>query len=463
MGALLFRSGRADEPFPSMGISHLVEHLALFGIGRQAYSHNGFVDHQRTVFHAVGNDAELVDFFGQVTRGLHALPLERAADEARILRTEAMRASPGLPDLHFWYRYGAKGLGTMGLVEYGLGSIDAARLTAWVAERFTAGNAVAWFAGPPPEGLRFHLPPGPRIPPVQPTPIEPLGLPAWMHLNLPGVGLGLVVPRRSDMAMALRIVTLRLEQRLRYDLGKSYEVSQNYTPLNHELAHASLFASCLESEMLAVRSDFTAVLAAFATTGPTPDELAKDVDGFRRSAADPDSHLGELDRAAYNDLLGHPQDSRQELLEEMSAVTVESARDALAAALRTGILLAPISSPLEPSPLFDWKPYPTWSVAAVTGKRFDRADRNLPWKPRVEQLIVGDEGVSWLDANEHPSTVLYRNCVGMLKDPAGYRVLYGADGFTVRVAARYWRNGLDAVDRIDFAVPASVVVPFDLA
>jgi hypothetical protein len=68
------------------------------------------------------------------------------------------------------------------------------RFTAWVAERFTAGNAVAWFAGPPPDGLRFHLPSGPRIPPVQPTQIEPLALPAWMNLNIPGVASGTGAP-----------------------------------------------------------------------------------------------------------------------------------------------------------------------------------------------------------------------------------------------------------------------------
>jgi hypothetical protein len=78
-------------------------------------------------------------------------------------------------------------------------------------------------------------------------------------------------------------------------------------------------------------------------------------------------------------------------------------------------------------------------------------------------LVVSDEGVSWIDANERPSTVLCRNCVGMLVDPAGYRVIYGADGFTVRIAARYWRNGADAIWRIDSSVPSSLVVPFDLA
>ena len=40
-GALMFRVGRADEPLARGGLTHMVEHLALYGLGgKQAYGYN---------------------------------------------------------------------------------------------------------------------------------------------------------------------------------------------------------------------------------------------------------------------------------------------------------------------------------------------------------------------------------------------------------------------------------------
>jgi zinc protease len=87
MADLSFRSGRSDEPFTQAGISHLIEHLAMYGIGRVPYPANAYVDHMRTAFHASASDDELVRHFGALTGQFAALPLARLADEARILRT----------------------------------------------------------------------------------------------------------------------------------------------------------------------------------------------------------------------------------------------------------------------------------------------------------------------------------------------------------------------------------------
>jgi hypothetical protein len=86
---LLFRVGRADETLATGGITHLIEHLALFGVGRPCYGFNGCVEPGRTSFVVSGDEAEVSDHLAAVTTALGRLPFERLATEVRVLRTEA--------------------------------------------------------------------------------------------------------------------------------------------------------------------------------------------------------------------------------------------------------------------------------------------------------------------------------------------------------------------------------------
>ena len=454
VGALQFRSGRADEPFPMMGISHLVEHLALYPIGRRPYATNGFVDHVRTVFHVTGEAHEVGTYLSEVAGHLHDLPLTRLADESRILRTEAMSRTPTIGEHLLWFRYGARGYGSLVISEFGLGTITAESAGGWATARHTTGNAAAWIAGPMPDGLDLKLPAGGRVGTVPRVPVDPFPVPAWAPARLPGIALGIIVPRSSAATMALRILTERLERRLRYDIGKSYEVSLAYLPLDAEVGHGSLFASSLDGEIEEVRRNFLEVVDGYLASGPTREELAEDIDRYERARNDPDAVFGELDRRVFNDLLGHPRDTPAELLEEMQGVTPESARAAAEGALATSILAGPLSD----GPGGRWQAYPSWSAAAVIGRRHDAAGRRFPWQKRFEQLIVGDEGVSWIGPEGQALTVRFADCVGVVADPGPVRVLYGGDGFTVRVAAADWQNGLDAVARIDRSMPDGLVV-----
>ena len=88
-GALVFRSGRADETLKSGGISHLVEHLAIHPFEALPYAINGFVDDTRTVFHATGTPAEVATFLNGIASNLANLPVDRLEDEMRVLRVEA--------------------------------------------------------------------------------------------------------------------------------------------------------------------------------------------------------------------------------------------------------------------------------------------------------------------------------------------------------------------------------------
>ena len=76
-------------------------------------------------------------------------------------------------------------------------------------------------------------------------------------------------------------------------------------------------------------------------------------------------------------------------------------------------------------------------------------------------MIVGPEGVSWQNAEGRSLTVRFDDCVGVLAGSNGVRVLWGRDGFSVRVVPADWRGGPDAVARIDAAIPANLVLPLD--
>jgi hypothetical protein len=457
IGNLNFRTGRADETFAETGINHLVEHLTMYGIGRPAYPVNASVDHIRTMFHANAREAEVVTFLGDVGTRLHELPVERVADEARILRTESMGQTPNLPLQLLWYRYGARGFGMGGLAEYGLGKVDPAALAAWTTARFTAGNATAWYSGTPPDDLRFHLPDGPRIPTPPRIPIDPLPLPCWATMRFPGIALGLLVNRSSPSAMGTRILTKRLEQRLRYEMGRSYEVSLAYVPLDAEVAQASIYASCQAADFGEVRDAFIEEVDRLASNGPTQDELDLDVDAFDRHADDPNRVLGELDAAAHNDLVGHPVQSFADLMDEMRQTETTDVRSELATAIGASIICGGLDEPPTRGSGIAWNRYPIWSVTAVNGRRFDPVDRRYPWSPRIEQLVIGPDGASWLNKDGQALTVRFGSCVGVVAE-GDSRILYGEDGFSVRVTAAYWRNGATAVDLIDAAIAPELVV-----
>lgn len=458
VAALQFRVGRSDEPFTTMGITHIVEHLAFFKLGKTKYGSNGFVDNIRTVFHASGEPADLGAFLHGIIAALRELPLERLADESRILRTEARNRQASIWDTLAWYRYGAAGQGSAALPEFGLGTVSSDAVARWSAEWFTAGNAIVWIGGPLPDGLRLDLPAGPRRPVPAAVPIADLPLPAWAPTRIPGIAMGLAVRRESAAAMANRILTRRLEHHLRYELGRSYEVSLAYQPLDGVDGHASLFASCLDDDAAKVRAAFLATVDQFTHGGPTDEELADDCDGFARHMADPDAGLGTVERAASSELIGHRPDTPAELLAEMHSVRSADVRDAMASAMDRAILIGPVDDTPTGLSARQWRTYPAWSFSAVAGTRYEPASRKYPWQPRTQQLIVGPEGVSWLNRLAQPVSVLFKDVVGLVIDPEGARVVYGRDGFRVVVRASEWKNGARAVAAVDAAVPPDLVV-----
>jgi hypothetical protein len=456
--SLQFRVGRSDEPFPKMGCTHLVEHLAFFRMSSMREHSNGFVDNIRTVFAAHGTPDELSTFVAGIAQAIHNLPIDRLDDESRILRTEAKRRSSSIWEQLAWFRFGAIGHGSLNLPEFGLGSITGDDLEAWTRTWFTRANAAVWIAGPLPGDLRIPLPSGTRRPVPPSEALAEIRLPAWTGGAIPGIAMGLVVPRTTATAMGGRILTRRLEQRLRYDLGASYEVSIAYNALDAREGLQSYFASCLKGEATRVRDAFVEVVETFHRDGPTAEELASDIQGFRRSLEDPDVAMGDLDRAVSNELIGMAQDGRLVLLAAPEATMPEEIRGAMRHAIDGALLVGPVSERPGVGSSLPWHDYPGRSVLALDGRRFDLASRRLPWQPRTEQLVVGLDGVTWLDAQERPVTVRYRDVVGLVVEADGTRWLFGRDGFRVIVNPAAWKHGAEAAAAVDRNVPAELTI-----
>ena len=380
------------------------------------------------------------------------MPWDRLPLERRILRDEADQAGRNVAGAMLWYRFGAVGHGLPGLDEHGLTWLGPDRVRQWVAERYTRSNAVVWFSGPPPDGLRLELPEGPR--PVRPpvAPIEGIAWPAHVAWQGPGVGLSYLAHRSSESNVAASVLERRARQALRFEKGLVYDIAFDYVPLDASTAHVIVGADCPDDRIPAVRAALLEVVFGLASEGPTDAELAAERTGFARGFEDRDGRIGYVDVQASEHLFGQPLRQPDEMAERRGAVTTEGARSALEAGLRTLLLLAN-EPPLADAP---WRPYPAWSVDVVTGREFKPAGFYLPGRMPRERLIVGADGVS-VRFPDGAATVRWRNVVAVVHDTPTVRTVIGADGFQVVVAGEGWKDGADAVTAVDAAAPPAVV------
>jgi predicted Zn-dependent peptidase len=124
---LMFRVGRADETLATNGITHPVEHLALFPLGQTTYQSNGFVEDGLTAFFANGTREQVFEFITRVAKALSSLPLERLETEKRVLLTEGASSSySGAHARLMTLRFGARTYGLGTYQEFGLRSIPPA-------------------------------------------------------------------------------------------------------------------------------------------------------------------------------------------------------------------------------------------------------------------------------------------------------------------------------------------------
>jgi predicted Zn-dependent peptidase len=440
--ALMFRTGRSDEPLGSCGISHLIEHLALFALGNPVHSYNGFVDLTRTVFYASGTRDEVAAFLRDVSAALAGLPLDRLQDERRVLKTELAAVDPGFYGRMFSHRFGAAGPGLLNYHDLGLNWLDADAVSAWAAERYTRANAVIWMSGPPPEALELPLPDGERIAAPVPEQLPGFTEPRYLAEGAGGAGVSMVGRRSTAITCALRLAAERSVKRLRVDQGISYSIGSDYLPLDADRGHLILSADCLDEHAAPVVGGLLGVLEELGGGGATDDELALDLRRIRDAMAEPDWMRSELDRAASDELHGWPSMTSAEFLAESEALTPATVGAELSDALTTRLVIAPEGVPAPPG----HGSLEASSEPPVEGREFVPR-RGLSGRRQAVRLIAGEEGITLIQPDEEPITVRFGNIAAAVHERPGQITLIARDASFIEFEFGRLRDG-DELERL---------------
>jgi len=456
IGSLMFRSGRADETLATSGLSHLVEHLALYpiGSGGHATQFNGYVDSLSTVFHASGEPSDVADFLGRVCAGLADLPFDRLDAERRILRSEAdQRSQTGpLMSLLRW-RYGPVTYGLPAYDELGLYDLDEQRTRDWAATRFGRENAVLWLSGEPPSGLRLPLGDGPRIPPPEPSSALD-ATPSWYVEGTSGAALLTTVDRTSAATALRHVLEKSLRARLRYDQGASYSPNVMYEPRDASTGHLWVVADAVEGHQRAVRDDLLTALEA--VSGGLVDEqaLAEWRRETGRGPTEPGHLRGWTHSRAWETLIGGEDRTFESLMAEVAAVGPEDVQRTAEQARANALYLLPEG---HRDGLGHMAAAPIWSSLAVTSGQTFLTLTDSPKKPRT-RLTVGREGVSVFNSDTEYATVPADRCAAALAWADGRRVLFSEDGFRLDLVPGRWEGGAGLAPSVDSVVPAGSIV-----
>ena len=452
--ALIFRVGRADESVPTAGLTHLVEHLALFPFGQQNYGFNGQVDPIGTVFWVEGTTEQVRLHLEQLCRNIADLPLGRLSTEARILVDEASRRSATVADHHGWLRYGVEGVGLTYLREFALLSPDAGAVHGWARTHFSRDNASLVWQGPDPPDLELQLGTGSREP--TPDPLDLIRGRVWATGFEDTIGLSFSVQRTSSAAIGQRILARRLQQIVRFDHGVSYGINRVYQPLSSTTALSSIWAGAQRTDVPQMLDAILLAESSFAANGPTNDEIQSDREAQRVELGRPEARIGEAFRTAMQELLGAPPETFEDLEREAALVTVADIQGAYKQAAARAVLTVPQGV----SRTGDFARYPELIGGRLTGRHFLNADepRFAFGRQQRPDLVVGDEGVAILAPRGTGIRIKFSEIAGLVVSPAGAVRLIHSNGSDIFVVPEEWRHGREAVALIESSVPVGKAV-----
>lgn len=440
VAGLSFRVGVADEGLPLRGITHLVEHLALFEAGITDYHANGTTGGTVTSFYVTGADDRVRTFLDLVVRSLRSLPLTRLEAERGVLRTEEQRRSSP-PELGIW-RHGAQGYGVGGYPEWGVPIVTGEQVQGWADDWFTADNACLWVSGERRLDVDLDLPAGSWRPPPASETVLPF-LPCSISAGRRAVVLDAEVGRSTAASVLARLLERELYRRLRTDGALSYAVEVGYEPLSSHRASLVAYADALEDNEDALVGELVDTLAALEAHGFRADDLETVRTNVREALDHGDFDAARLRGAAIDVLFGAKVRSREQLLAELDAVTLDDVAT-VAAEMRASLLLQ-----VPWGTRADWGGFPeapAFSTTTVSGPRYPGAGGDV--------LYVGPDGVS-LVRDGQSLTVLYRRAAALLVWPDGALMLIGDDGISVALEPTLHPVPRDKMAWVHDRVPAA--------
>jgi hypothetical protein len=451
VAALHFRVGYADERLPFRGITHLVEHLAIFAAGVVRHEYNGFVAHTDTVIWAAGEPDEALAFVSRCAQALQQLPFDRLEGERRVLRTEA--ATGGLNgrllDLHF----GAATLGLATYDELGLRWLGADDIAGWAAGRFTAGNVAVALSGPPPEELSLGLAPGDRIPEPAFEPLPP-SYPVHVADGAGGVVVSMVTERSTALNASVAIVGDRLRDRLRHELAVSYAPYGAYERVGADHVHVTIGSDCEDHRASEVQDVTWRVLQEFAEQGATAEELELHRQRVRQSVDDPQFVRAELTVAAEAELRGQPASLADEWLPELDALDPAGSAAALQQALSRALVLAP-TGVAPPADGFGPPRGERPDVAADVTYRRRRSGLRRP----KETVAISDAGLLYTRPDGSTLTLAAEELVCGVWFPDDSVSLIERGGAHLQLYPSGWEDGGELIARMRGLVGEENVVP----
>jgi zinc protease len=438
---LAFRVGVADETLPWRGLTRLVEHLVLDGLGTADQQHNGTTGTEHTFFHVQGTDDEITAFLGAVCDALREPDPERIAGVRERLRADGRGNDP----LALW-RHGARDFGLTGYPEWGLERIGPEQLRDWIARYFTRENAALWVAGEKvPEGLKLLLPSGERQPARTPSSALPAG-PAWFSGADSDVAWDAVVDREARAAVFANVLERQMFRELRQHEGISHTVRTDYQPRAGGSARIVAYADALPEKREAALSGLVGLLAGMRAGRIDPEDVTTVITLTADGLAEADTRGGRLPGLAFNLLAGRELKDLEEAVAEVRAVTPGDVAEVALAAYDAGLLMTPEGTTADGA---GYTAAPTHSESPIAG-RVHKAIRD----PR-HHLVSGPDGVSHVIGGE-AATVRYDQAVAVLAWPDGARQLIGPDAIVARVEPALFRGAATVTREVDARVPAEL-------
>jgi hypothetical protein len=430
---LTFGCGVRDETFRTIGVTNLLQQLALDQL--ETGEADG-VDLDACYFSMEGDPAEVADWLADLCRLLGRLPLERIPEITPHLDPQDRNSELDTAAVLYDRRFGRRGQGLARWSGYGYQSLTAEDVHAHAERFFVSGNAVLELVGSVPAGLRLPLPPGPRAV-HEPVPEQRPTGPRWSAEWGATVGLSL----RGDHHMAWPVAQDLLHARLHGSVAReiaNIDETRREVLLTHIVAPGRRGVAFAEEMWQALRS--------LAGEGPSEAEL--DAARAAYDGIDPES---SPDKVVDRILFGVRYPTAAEAREQLDGLTPQS----IAATLSEGIgsLLMVVPYGVRPDlPGVTEDLCPRGSVAP-DGKVFGRArtGRLFGREAESERLVLTDDGVSRVDGDGSVHTVLFSDVVQVRIDDEA-RVMFGGNGCVVPVDPKLYPGSGVAVDIID-AIP----------
>lgn len=449
---VIFGVGLADEPLYRRGITHMVEHVVLAEVSRHAIDYDGMVDANSTAFHAVGSEDDVVRFMAEVAAGMNSPPFHQLERERSILKTEAVRFGSTAFSNMCQLRFGNRSFGRLDWREYGLDTIAQPDLDEWLASYFHTGRAAIWIDAEKPHALAARLEFAIRvedrqIPDRTTASVVPTPTRFDTHHAPPIVSY--VGTRTVAALAAMRILTDRLTNDVRYERGLAYHVASDYQPLTASIAHAFFTSDCLPDNAVDVGDTMRRCIDSFADDGPTAAEVERYASNMVRMYRENPGAMAAA--TCHNHVLGVDErdlvwEQDLEQLDERSVL--EAFRDWVDSALFEA-----------PAGCRVWERVPS----RTPSKDAELSGRNhrTVWDRETEmRLAIAPHGAT-LKYGEFVGTVYADACAARLVHPGGLRVIVGENGTYFTVRAAEWRNDCELFAELDRTFASTPAIQLD--